>query len=190
MSDPSTETAPASPAPLAEYCARLTTRDGTELLVRPAGPADEALLAAFFGHVAPDDIRFRFLSPMPRPGHDLLARMAGVDHVRDENFLAFAKDGETLVATAMVAGDAAMAEAEVAISVRSDHRHQGVGWTMLEYVADYAERKGFRAIVSYEAADNRETIALEHEMGFTAAFCADDPRLVLVRKTLGSKVDG
>ncbi|HEY5712545.1 MAG TPA: GNAT family N-acetyltransferase [Allosphingosinicella sp.] len=181
---PTIETQP--PLQLSEWCAELTTRDGTKLRVRPASAEDEPLLDAFFGQVDPDDIRFRFLSPMPRPGHDLLARLAGVDHVRNENFLAFTEDGETLAATAMIAADDKMEEAEVAISVRSDHRHKGVGWTMLEYLGDYAERRGFRAIVSYESADNRETIALEHEMGFTAAFCPDDPRLVLVRKTLGA----
>jgi GNAT superfamily N-acetyltransferase len=180
-----TELAP-EPLLLSEWCAELVTRAGTRLKIRPANPEDEALLAGFFEKVLPDDVRFRFLTPVPHPGHALLSRLVGVDHVRDENFLAFAEDGETLVATAMVTADAAMEKAEVAITVRADYRHQGVGWTMLDYAARYAEAKGIKTIESIEAYDNREAIGLECEMGFTAIFCPDDPRLVVVRKTLGA----
>lgn len=169
---------------IGQWCADLVTRAGTRLLVRPANPEDEALLAALFTHVTPDDMRFRFLSPVPHPGHDLLARLVGVDHVRDENFLAFAEDGETLVATAMVSADAAMEKAEVAIAIHADFRHKGVGWTLLDYAAQYAGAKGFKTLESVEAHDNREAIALEREMGFSARFCPDDPRLVIVSKQL------
>lgn len=180
-----TDTAP-EPLLLSEWCTELVTRAGTRLKVRPANPEDETLLAGFFEKVLPEDVRFRFLTPVPHPGHALLSRLVGVDHVRDENFLAFAEDGETLVATAMVTADAAMEKAEVAITVRADYRHQGVGWTMLDYAAGYAEAKGIKSIESIEAADNREAISLECEMGFTASFYPGDPRLVLVRKTLGA----
>lgn len=180
-----TDTAP-EPLLLSEWCAELVTRGGTRLKIRPANPEDEALLAGFFEKVLPEDVRFRFLTPVPHPGHALLSRLVGVDHVRDENFLAFAEDGETLVATAMVTADEAMEKAEVAITVRADYRHQGVGWTMLDYAARYAEAKGIKSIESIEAYDNREAIGLECEMGFSATFCPDDPRLVLVRKTLGA----
>lgn len=183
-----TQQTDAAPEPLllGEWCAELVTRDGIRLKVRPANPEDEALLAGFFEKVLPDDIRFRFLTPVPHPGHALLSRLVGVDHVRDENFLVFAEDGDTLVATAMVTANEAMEKAEVAITVRADHRHRGVGWTMLDYAARYAEAKGIKSIESIEAYDNSETIGLEREMGFTASFCPDDPRLVIVRKTLGA----
>jgi ribosomal protein S18 acetylase RimI-like enzyme len=175
-----------SPLLLGQWCAELETRDGVRLKLRPANPDDEALLAAFFGEMLPEDVRFRFLTPVPHPGHDMLSRLVDVDHVRDENFLAFAGDGETLVATAMITADPSLEKAEVAIAVRSDHRNKGVGWTLLDFAAHYAEAKGFRTIESVEAHDNRAAIGLECEMGFSASFCPDDPRLVLVRKTLGA----
>lgn len=188
MTEPVTLEAAQSGEPqllIGQWCAELVTRAGTRLFLRPANPDDEALLAAFFAHVTPDDMRFRFLSPVPHPGHDLLARLVGVDHVRDENFLAFADDGTTLVATAMVSADAGMEKAEVAIAVHADFRHRGVGWTLLDYAATYAEAKGIKTLESVESHDNREAIALEREMGFSARFCPDDPRLVIVSKRLG-----
>ncbi len=170
---------------LGAWSVELVTRDGVRLKLRPANPEDESLLADFFGRMRPEDVRFRFLTPVPHPGHAMLARLVEVDHVRDENFLAFAEDGETLVATAMVTADPAGEKAEVAIAVRADHRGKGIGWTLLDYAARYAEAKGIRTIQSMEAADNRDAISLECEMGFTATFCPDDPRLVLVGKVLG-----
>lgn len=188
MTEPTTPE-PGGQAPqqllIGQWCADLRTRGGTRLLVRPANPEDEALLADFFTHVTPDDMRFRFLSPVSHPGHDLLARLVGVDHVRDENFLAFAQDGRTLIATAMVSADAAMEKAEVAIAIHADFRDKGAGWTLLDYAAQYAEAKGIKTLESVEAHDNREAIALEREMGFSARFCPDDPRLVIVSKRLG-----
>lgn len=184
---PMTQQTVAAPEPLllGEWCAELVTRDGIRLKLRPANPDDEPLLADFFGHMRPEDVRFRFLTPVPHPGHAMLSRLVDVDHVRDENFLAFAEDGETLVATTMVTADPAMEKAEVAIAVRADHRSKGVGWTLLDYAARYAETKGIRMIQSMEAYDNRDAIDLECEMGFSATFCPDDPRLVLVCKALG-----
>ena len=176
----------AAPEPLllGEWCAELVTRAAVILKLRPANREDEPLLADFFEHMLPEDVRFRFLTPVPHPGHDMLSRLVDVDHVRDENFLAFAEDGETIVATVMVTIDPAQEKAEVAIAVRADHRGKGAGWTLLDYAARYAEAKGVRIIQSLEAADNRDAIDLECEMGFTATFCPDDPHLVLVCKAL------
>jgi GNAT superfamily N-acetyltransferase len=178
----------AAPEPLllGEWCDELVTRAGITLKLRPASPDDEPLLADFFEHMRPEDVRFRFLTPVPHPGHGMLAPLVGVDHVRDENFLAFAEDGTMLIATAMVTTDAAREKAEVAIAVRADHRGKGIGWTLLDYAARYAEAKGIKMIQSVEAADNRDAIDLECEMGFSATFCPDDPHLVIVCKTLGA----
>ena len=56
-----------------------------------------------------------------------------VDHDRTEDFLAF--DGDTLIATAMLAADPEMERAEVAISIRADYKHRGIGWALLDHVA-------------------------------------------------------
>lgn len=170
---------------LSEWSNRITTRSGVRLDVRPAAPEDEALLEAFFGQVTPDDLRFRFLSPVRKPGHDLVAPLVQVDHTTTENFLAFADDGETLVATAMIAAEPSLERAEVAIAVRADFKHKGLGWSLLQLAADYARARGIKSIESIEARDNREAIGLEQEMGFTATAYPGDATLVLLRKQLG-----
>ena len=169
---------------LSEWSAELTTRAGVRLKVRPAAPDDEALLKEFFGHVAAEDLRFRFLSAVQKPGHDLVAPLVEVDHTTTENFLAFGEDGETLLATAMIAADPGLERAEVAIAIRADAKHRGLGWTLLDHVAGYAAARGIGTLESIESRDNHEAIDLEREMGFTATSCPGDATLILLRKRL------
>ena len=81
-----------------DWSRELTTRTGFEFNVRPAQPSDEAALAAFFTHVTPDDLRFRFLTGLKTVGHDRLAAMTMVDHRQTENFLAFIDDEAEIIA--------------------------------------------------------------------------------------------
>ena len=175
---PAAETAPSAPPER-----RLRTWRGFEFSVRAATPQDEQALADFFAKVSPDDRRFRFLSAVDRVSHSFLERLTNVDHEQTEDFLAF--DGETLIASAMLAVDPDMERAEVAITVRADYKHRGVGWTLLDFVAKFAAAKGIKVIESVESRGNVEAIELEKEMGFTAEAYPGDPCLVLVQKRLG-----
>ena len=113
---------------LSEWSASLTTRSGLNLHVRPAAPDDEVLLAEFFTHMTQEDIRYRFLTSLGQVGHEWLKNLVEVDHTQTENFLAFDDSGKTLVATAMLAAEPSLERAEVAIAIRSDFKHCGVGW--------------------------------------------------------------
>ena len=170
------------PAPITD-CTALATWTGFAFEVRPATPDDEARLADFFARLTPDDRRFRFLSGMPKIGHDLLERLTRVDHDRTVDFLAF--DGDDLIASAMLAADPAMERAEVAIAIRPEYKNRGVGWALLAHLARYAREKGIGVIESIECRENVEAIAVEKEMGFTATPYPGDPTLVLLSKKLG-----
>jgi N-acetylglutamate synthase-like GNAT family acetyltransferase len=166
------------------WAADLITRSGFHVHVRQAQPEDEPALASFFRHVGPEDIRFRFLSALSTVGHDFLTRLCQVDHDRTEDFLVLGQDGETIIASAMLAADAQLERAEVAISVRADHKDRGISWTLLEYLADYAKAKGIKTLESIESRDNHQAIELEREMGFAATPYPGDSTLILLQKDL------
>ena len=86
----------------------------------------------------------------------------------------------------MLACDADLKRGEVAISVRSDFKHDGVGWEMLKHVTRHAESIGVKIIESIESRENRAAIELEREMGFTATSYPGDPTLMLLQRTLGT----
>lgn len=162
----------------------LTTRTGLVFHVRPVRPDDEAALAEFFRHVTPDDLRFRFLAGVREVSHDRIVALTHVDHRQTENFLAFAADGKTVMATAMLACDAALEKGEVAISIRAEDKHKGVGWELLRHIARYAQAKGVKALESIESRENHVAIELEREQGFVAETYPDDATLLLIRKEL------
>lgn len=162
----------------------LTTRTGLRLRVRPATTADDPTIAEFFTHVTREDLRFRFLSAMNVVGPSQIAALTHIDHQQTENFLVFSADGSTMIATAMLACDAAYDKAEVAIAIRGDHKHEGVGWELLAHVARHAETLGVHTLESIESRDNHAAIELERDMGFVAAAYPGDATLVLVSRTL------
>jgi len=164
------------------HSATLTTRGAVTMTVRAVKPSDEPVLQALFDHVAPADLRFRFLSSMRHVDHARLDDMLHVDHQRRETFLAF--DGDMAIATAMLAAEPGQDDAEVAISVRSDMKGRGVGWTLLQYVMGWARARGFTAIHSVENGANRTTIDLERDAGFDIRPCEGDPGDVVATKSL------
>lgn len=170
---------------LPEWSAELETRSGLKLSVRPAAPEDEGDVTSFFEQATPEDLRFRFLSAIGKVGHNLTGPFVGVDHERTENLLAFGEDGQ-LAATATIAVDDRMEDAEVAIMVRPDLKGRGAGWSMLAHSCDYAKQRGFKRIHSVEMGDNRSAISLEKEMGFKASPCPGDATLTMLSKDLAS----
>jgi acetyltransferase len=174
-----------APALLPEWSAKIATRGGLDLNVRPASPDDEQALADFFGEVSPQDLRFRFLSAMKQVTPGFAKQLVNIDHTQTENLLAF-DDGDRLVATAMIAAPAGTDDAEVAVAVRSDLKGLGIGWSMLDHARDYARSRGFKAVHSVQLSDDRAAIELEQEMGFRARPCAEDMSLTVLTSDLAA----
>ena len=63
------------------------------------------------------------------------------------------------------------------------HRGKGIGWTMLDLLAEEAERRGCRRAISIESRDNHAAIDLEREKGFKPKAFEGDPTLVVLSKT-------
>ena len=167
-----------------DWSADLTTSSGFKFTVRPANTLDEAILARFFTHVTPEDLRFRFLTGLKAVGQSQITAMTDIDHNRTENFLAFVDDGSELIATAMLACDDKLETGEVAMVIRPEYKNRGVSWGLLSHVADYARSRGLRTLQSIELRDHHEAIQMEREMGFAVGPYPGDPALALVQRQL------
>lgn len=162
----------------------MVARGGFAFHVRPAGPADETALGAFFEGVAKEDLRFRFLSAIQKVGHSQLEPLVMVDHNSTENFLAIEPGTGRILATAMMAANKMMESAEVAIAIRSDFKRRGISWMLLEHVARFAASKGIRSLESVENRDNHQAIELERDMGWKATPCPGDSTLLILKTYL------
>lgn len=163
---------------------KLTTRTGGQFHVRSATPGDAELLAEFFTHVTQADLRFRFLAGMKEVSSDNIEMLTHPDHAQTESFVVFSQDGSMLVATGMLACDEKLDRGEVAIVIRQDHKHKGIGWELLAYIGAFAEAKGIKTLESIESRENHEAIELERDMGFAVNEYPGDASLVLVSRTL------
>ncbi|KRA64950.1 CoA-binding protein [Caulobacter sp. Root656] len=176
------------PAPM-EWAADLRTRGGLTFHVRPVRPEDTPAVAAFFAQLDAEDLRLRFLSPLRTVDADRLALMTQVDYRRTITFLALDADGRTVIATAMLASGADPERAEVAVTVRSDLKGHGLGWTLLDHVLAYARARGVKVVQSLESADHVAALQLERDMGFTARICPDDTALRIVERRIDASLD-
>jgi acetyltransferase len=167
-----------APAP-----ARLETRSGLMIAVRPATEADEAALTALFEQISAQDRRFRFFTAAAHVGHEQLRPLIEADHFRSESFLAFDEATGELIATGLLACDNAMDTAEVAISVRADRKGQGVGWALLDFLTHDAERRGVARVISIENRENHEAVEVERDKGFVPTVMDGDASLVVLTKT-------
>jgi acetyltransferase len=161
----------------------LATRSGIDIDVRPAHESDKTALIDFFDRVSDEDRRFRFFSAADHVNDRQLEPLIHADHFRSESFLGFDKASGELVASALLACDAAMDTAEIAVSIRSDYRGKGVGWALLDFISREAERRGVRRAIAIEARDNHAAIELEREKGFKPEAFEGDPTLVVLAKT-------
>jgi GNAT superfamily N-acetyltransferase len=162
----------------------ITTRTGHRFHVRAARPDDDGTIKEFFGHVSRADLRFRFLTGINEVSPDQISMLTHPDHQYSESFLVFTADGSMMIASGMLACDMAFDRGEVAIAIRDDHKHQGIGWELLAYIARYAETKGLRTLESIESRDNHEAIELERDMGFVVREYPGDATQVLVSRSL------
>jgi acetyltransferase len=165
--------------------ATLVTRGGVTMAVRAVLPGDGPILKDLFENVSPGDLRFRFLSGLRHVDEARIAQMIDVDYSTSITFLAF--DNLRPIATAMLAAEPDRAKAEVAISVRSDMKGRGIGWTLLQHVLRYARANGIERVESTESRDNGEALGVERDAGFGIHSCDGDPADVLASKILASE---
>ena len=169
--------------PKDRWSGELETRTGFRFSVRPALLGEEDLLAEFFTHVTPEDLRFRFLTALSVVDRERLVLLTSSDHSPSENFLAFEVGGTAVIASAMLVVQPGSDTAEVAMSLHEDYKGRGLAWTLLEHVGHYADANGIRTMESIESRDHHAAIELEREMGFTAHAIPGDPSSIVIRRT-------
>lgn len=165
------------------WSAHLTTQSGIKLNVRSASPNDQQRVLDFLKDLEAQDLRFRFLGTV-RPSEALARMLTVVDHIKAENLLAFDDSDGRLAATVMIAAEPSPGCAEIAVVIRSDLRHRGIGRALLSHACDFARARGFRRVNCVESSENRDFVTVEQEFGFKSRTYPGDATLTILSKEL------
>jgi acetyltransferase len=151
--------------------------NGTQLMMRPIRPDDEALHVEFLSSLAPEDVRMRVFYSRRTMERSELARLTQIDYTREMAFIAIAPgpDGQPQtqgVVRAMVDPD--NISAEFGIIVRSDLKGKGLGQLLMNKLIAYLRAQGTQRIVATVLRENHRMLELAHELGFQDAETQDD----------------
>ena len=160
-----------------EFEAHETIDGAGKFFVRPVRPEDYKAFNAFFGKLAPDDVRLRFFSPLRTLPNSLLSRLTHIDYDRDMAFVMF-DDKNELVGTAHFSADPNKEKGEYAVIVRSDLKGHGMGTALMKRIIDYARAYGVREIFGDVLEENTMMLSLCRDLKFTIAPAQGSPGMV------------
>ena len=158
-------------------------RDGSQIRLRPIGPADQSRLQDLLHHMSLDDIRRRFFAPIHEFSPELSWHLSHPDPAREVAIVAVPLDREELLGVARFAEEADR-RAEYAIVVRTDMKGHGLGYLMLGRLLEQARTRGLAEIWGDVLRDNDAMLQMVREFGFTVDQHPAEPELLRVTKRL------
>lgn len=151
-----------------EYEARRTTRSGLEFFFRPVRISDEPLLKDFFYSLS-DQTRYnRFLSRREDLPRQMLQDLfLVIDYTKQMVILATVEHegAEILIGVGQYAVLEDSLTAQVALVVRDDYHHQGLGTELLSYLAYIAKKQGLQGFTAEILPDNKHVLHLLEKTG-------------------------
>jgi acetyltransferase len=157
---------------------------GERLIVRPIRPEDAEAHRAFFQRLPPDDVRYRFFSPLRELSAEQMTRFTQIDYDRDMAFIAERVSDHTTVAVARLACEDDLATAEFAVIVQPDMKGKGIATHLILRLIDWARGRGIAEIFGQVLADNAPMLAFVRRMGFTVRHLTGEDDVLEVRLRL------
>jgi acetyltransferase len=135
--------------------------------IRPIRPEDEALYAAFFARLTPNDQRLRFFTARPDLSHKFLARLTQIDYAREMAFVAVAEATGELLGVVRFVADPDYVQGEYALLVRSDLKGRGLGWHLMQHLIVYARAEKIEQLYGCVLTENATMLRMCRELGFS-----------------------
>jgi acetyltransferase len=141
--------------------------NGAEFDLRPIRPTDAALYPAFLERMDPEDMRRRFLVPMPTLSHSMLIRLTQLDYDRDIAFIGLDRGTGALAGIARYSTDPDRRVGEFGVLVRSDLKGLGLGRALMARLVGFARDEGVEELFGLVLPDNERMLRLCRELGFS-----------------------
>ena len=173
-----------------QHVGKWTMKNGVEVTIRPIRPEDEPQMIDFHERLSDRTVYLRYFQPLKltqRTAHERLTRICFIDYNREMALVAELNDpqsGPQIIGVGRLSKLHGKPEAEVAVLVRDDFQHQGLGTELVRRLMMIAKQEKLEFVHSTMLGINREMRAICNRLGF--ALHADlEEDLVNARVALG-----
>jgi len=173
-----------------QYVRDWTMTDGTQVTIRPIRPEDEPLMIDFHGRLSDRSVYLRYFQPLKltqRTAHERLTRICFIDYDREMALVTEFKrpDGSSeILAVGRLSKLHGTEEAEIAVLVRDEYQHRGLGTEIVSRLLQIAKDEKLKFVASTMLGVNREMRAICKRLNFQLSVDMEDD-LVNARATLG-----
>jgi acetyltransferase len=153
----------------AKYVVPYKLEDGTDVLLRPIRPEDEAMESEFINSLSDESNRLRFFSIVKNLPHGDLVRFCNIDYDREMAIVAEVKQGgrSREIGVGRLIAEPDKKRGEFAVVIADQYQGRGLGKKLLDMLIDIAEDKRLESIYGVILKDNRTMLGLCKKMGFT-----------------------
>jgi acetyltransferase len=158
---------------------------GSNIVIRPIQPDDDAIERAFIRGLSRDSAYNRLLSARELTPEEI-RHLTRIDYKREMAFIAVTADGgeARLLGVARYVRDADDTGAEFAIVVTDAWQRKGVGSLLLDTLLQYAQAAGIARLHGITLATNQAVYKLARKFGFVRTLDPQDATVRLIEKTL------
>jgi acetyltransferase len=156
----------------AQHVEKWTMKNGAEVTIRPIRPEDEPLMIEFHARLSERTVYLRYFQPlkfMQRISHERLTRICFIDYDREMALVAEYNDperGVSVIGVGRLSKLHGREDAEVAVLIRDDFQHQGLGTELVRRLMLIAKEEKLKYIHSTMLGINREMRAICARLGF------------------------
>lgn len=170
-----------------ELIKHVQTQTGLELTIRPIRPEDAKMEVDFVNNLSKRSRYLRFMNNMQTLTPEMLSRFTQIDYDREMAFIATTENDrhETVeIAVTRYTTNPDGLSCEMAIVVRDDYQHQGVGALLLKSLIQHAKSKGLRQMEGEVLTENQGMLTLAKSFGFKVKPLMDDPQVMSISLNL------
>jgi acetyltransferase len=152
-----------------KYVVPWKLEDGTDVLLRPIRPEDEAIESEFINGLSDEASRYRFFNIVRNLPHSDLVRFCNIDYDREMAIVATITEGgrRRQIGVGRIISEPDKRRGEFAVVISDQYQSKGLGRKLVDMLIDIAEEKRLESIFGVVLKDNMPMLSLCKEMGFS-----------------------
>jgi acetyltransferase len=155
-----------------QYENRLILKNGREIFIRPVKPTDEPGIVDFFKKLSAQTITLRFLRPLDALPNEMLYQFTHINYHSEFALAGIIEEdgGDAIIAIARYAYSPNDHVTELAIAVRDDWQHLGLGKSLVKQVVEIGKEHGIYRFGGMIAPQNKIIMQILADLGYKVKY--------------------